>query len=96
MHDARILSHFASITKVIVTGDLKHAKVHISVYGDPDSKKEFMSGVKSAQGFIRSELAKRMTLRFVPELHFILDASIEEGANVLDLLEQLRIKGELG
>lgn len=94
--DARIHNHFASILRVHVTGDLRHAKVHVSVYGDDLAKTEFMAGIKSAQGFIRSELSRRLSLRFVPELHFVLDASLEHGAKIFELLNNLKAKGELG
>ena len=80
---------FASITRVEVSGDLRHAKVYVSVMGDQEEQKETMKGLKNATGFLRHELASRLTLRFMPELAFKLDHSIEEGAHVLELIQQV-------
>lgn len=80
---------FASITRVEVSGDLRHAKVYVSVMGDQEEQKETMKGLKNATGFLRHELASRLTLRFMPELVFKLDHSIEEGARVLELIQKV-------
>lgn len=95
VHDSRVSEHFGSITRVDLTGDLKHAKVYVSVMGSEDEKKLFMEGLASAKGFIRSELGRQTLLRYVPDLHFKLDRSFEEGARVISLLDQLKAKGEL-
>src|SRR5712691_528930 len=79
---------FASITHVEVSGDLRHAKVFVSVMGDADAQKSTMQGLKHATGFLRHELASRLVLRYMPELVFKLDTSIEEGARVLELIRQ--------
>src|SRR5438445_13871996 len=73
---------FASITHVEVSGDLRHAKVFVSVMGDADAQKSTMQGLKHATGFLRHELASRLVLRYMPELVFKLDTSIEEGTRV--------------
>ena len=80
---------FASITRVEVSGDLRHAKVFVSVMGNSEEQKETMKGLKNASGFLRHELASRLTLRYMPELIFKLDHSIEEGARVLELIQQV-------
>lgn len=95
VHDSRVSEHFGSITRVDLTGDLKHAKVHVSVFGSEEDKRSFMEGLESAKGFIRSELGRQTMLRFVPALHFKLDRSLEEGARVISLLDELKAKGEL-
>ncbi len=79
---------FASITRVEVSGDLRHAKVFVSVMGNPEEQVASMKGLKHAAGFLRHELASRLTLRYMPELVFKLDPSIELGAHVLDLIHQ--------
>lgn len=79
---------FASITRVEVSGDLRHAKVHVSVMGEPDEQKATMKGLSNAAGYLRHELASRITLRYMPELTFKLDTSIEEGAHVLELIKR--------
>ena len=79
---------FASITHVEVSGDLRHAKVFVSVMGNAEEQAESMKGLKHAAGFLRHELASRITLRYMPELVFKLDTSIEQGAHVLELIRQ--------
>ena len=80
---------FASITHVEVSGDLRHAKVFVSVMGSAEEQTATMKGLKNASGFLRHELAGRLTLRYMPELVFKLDTSIEEGSRVLELIKKL-------
>jgi len=80
---------FASITHVEVSGDLRHAKVFVSVMGSPEEQGATMKGLKNATGFLRHELAGRLVLRFMPELVFKLDTSIAEGTRILDLLQKI-------
>jgi len=95
VHDLRVAEHFGSITRVDLTRDLRHATVYISVFGDQESQKAFMDGLASARGFIRSELGRRVRLRHIPDLHFKLDLSLEKGAQVISLIENLRSQGQL-
>lgn len=88
---------FVSIVKVEVSGDLRHAKVFVSVMGAADQKKESMKGLQSAAGFLRSELGNLIRLRYVPELHFVLDGSIEHGTRIAQLLVEVqKEQGEKG
>ena len=80
---------FASITHVEVSGDLRHAKIFVSVMGDDEEKKSTIQALHHATGFLRHELASRLTLRFMPEIVFKLDHSIEQGAHILGLIRQL-------
>src|SRR6266852_6178976 len=68
---------FVSVTAVEVSADLRHAKVFVSVLGDAQAKTDSMAGLQSARGYIRSELGKRLQMRFSPEVLFRLDDSIE-------------------
>lgn len=79
---------FASITHVEVSGDLRHAKIFVSVMGSPEEQVATIRTLKHAAGFLRHELAGRITLRYMPELAFKLDNSIAEGAHVLELIQQ--------
>lgn len=81
---------FVSVVKVEVSRDIRHAKIYVSVLGDEQQKKETMAGLTSATGFLRSELAKRLQLRYMPELHFVLDESIEHGQRIAQLLDQVQ------
>ncbi len=80
---------FASITHVEVSGDLRHAKVFVSVMGTPEEKAATASALKHAAGFLRHELASRIVLRYMPEIVFKLDTSIEEGSRILALIQQV-------
>lgn len=85
---------FVSIVKVEVSGDLRHAKVFVSVMGGTQQKSETMKGLQSAAGFLRSEVGQAMRLRFTPELHFVLDDSIEHGVKIAQLLVQVQKEQE--
>ena len=78
-----------SVTTVEVTGDLKHAKVYISKYGTEWARKEALAGLEASRGFIRSELGKRFKTRTVPELTFVLDESLEYGAKIEAILQEI-------
>lgn len=83
-----------TVTNVIVTPDLKTAKVFISVMGDEEAKKNTISGLKSASPYIRSCLAKSLNLRNTPELKFLIDDSIEYGIHMTGLIESLEFHND--
>ncbi|MCR5791456.1 MAG: 30S ribosome-binding factor RbfA [Lachnospiraceae bacterium] len=77
------------VTDVEVAPDLKTARVWISVLGDDDKKQETMEGLKSAEGYIRHELASTLNLRNTPELRFMLDTSSEYGMKMSKLIDEV-------
>ncbi len=87
MKDPRV--GFASITHVEVSGDLRHAKIFVSVFGSEDEQAATIQALKHATGFLRHELANRLVLRYMPALVFKLDTSIEKGTRILELIRQL-------
>lgn len=87
--DDRVGTGMVSVTDVDVSGDLQHAKIFVSIYGTEEAKAETMAGLKSATGFVRSELGARVRLRRTPEVIFVEDRSLERGTKVLSLLNQL-------
>ena len=87
--DDRVGSGMVSVTNVDVSGDLQHAKIYVSIYGTKEAKAQTMAGLKSATGFVRSELGARVRLRRTPEVIFIEDSSIERGSKVLSILNRL-------
>lgn len=89
LKDSRVQSERVSVTNVEVSGDLRHATIFVSVLGEEDQKHDTMQGLKSASGFIRSEIGKHIKLRSTPEVHFKLDDSIEHGANIAALLNRI-------
>ena len=84
--DPRI-NPMTSVVAVEVAPDLKHCKIYISVLGDEESGKDTLKGLKSAEGYIRTKLAKSINLRNTPELKFILDQSIEYGIKMSKLID---------
>lgn len=85
MKDPRLQNGLVTITRVDTTGDLRFARVYISVL-DPNTEKEVMRGLRSAAGFLRREIGHRLQLRYTPELQFIADDSIAYGAHILEVL----------
>lgn len=83
------LTTLISITEVSISTDLRHAKVFVSTLGDNVNKDEILQGFTAATGFLRSQLANRLQLKHTPELSFHFDDSIEHGAEVLKLIEQV-------
>lgn len=78
-----------TVIAVEVTPDLKLCKAYISVLGNEEAGKDTLQGLKSAVGFIRTQLARRINLRNTPELTFILDQSIEYGVNMTRLINEV-------
>ena len=86
--DPRVRQGMISVTAVNTTSDLRHAKVYLSVFG-LENEKEFFKGLKSASGFLRHEVGQSLNLRYTPELQFELDKSIEYGAKISGILNDL-------
>ena len=76
-----------TLTDVEVTPDQAHARVYFTLLGDTSRIEEAQSGLQHAAGFLRSELARRLKVRVVPQLHFEYDASVERGARVSQLID---------
>ena len=90
--DARI-PMMTSIVAVNVTNDLSYAKVYVSVMGSGEEQEKALEGLKSASGFMRREIGRRLTIRHTPELIFKLDHSIEHGAHINEVLHAIEKKG---
>ena len=86
--DPRI-NPMTSVVSVEVTPDLKLCRAYISVLGDEQSQKDTLEGLKSAEGYIRRQLASTINLRNTPEIKFILDQSIEYGVNMSRLIDEV-------
>ena len=83
---------FVTVTSVECTGDLREAKVYVSLMGSEAQVKSCWMGLNSSLGFIRREIGKRIRLRVTPELSFALDKSLDYSAHIQELL--LKIKAE--
>ena len=86
--DPRI-AMMTSVTGAAVAPDLKTCKVYISVLGEEKAKADTLSGLRSAEGYIRRELARTVNLRNTPEIRFILDQSIEYGVNISRKIDEV-------
>lgn len=84
-----------SVTAVEVAQDLKTCRAYISVMGNEEAKNNTIAGLKSAEGYIRRQLAKNINLRNTPEIRFILDESIEYGVAMSKLIDEVTGKEEV-
>ena len=84
LHDPRVGGTW-SLTRAEVTGDLRYAKIYISVLED-DKRDDLMAALKNAKGYIRRALGKRMIIRYTPELIFVSDKNIEYGVHIAKVL----------
>jgi ribosome-binding factor A len=80
---------FTTITDVNVTPDLRHATIYVSFYNT--DKEQGLQGLKNAAGFIRSELGKRIKMKYTPKIEFKIDTSIEYGAHITEIIDMLNI-----
>ena len=87
--DPRV-SPMTTVVAVEVAPDLKKAKAYVSVLGDEEAQKNTLAGLKSAEGYIRRELARTVNLRNTPQIKFVVDQSIEYGVNMSKLIDDVR------
>lgn len=83
---------FITITDVSVTGDLSIAKIYVSFLGQKAREEAGMKALDRSKGYIRSELAKRMTMRKVPSLIFLVDDSLEKGNKIEKIIHEINKK----
>ena len=86
--DPRV-SGVVSVTRVNTSNDVQHARVYVSVYGTLREKEDTIAALQSAAGFIRRQLRGRLETRHVPVLKFVLDDTLTEGNQMLELLDSL-------
>ena len=84
LNDPRIGGTF-SVTRAEVTGDLRYAKIYVSVL-ENEKREELLEALKNARGYIRKSLGRRMIIRYAPELIFISDKNIEYGVHIAKVL----------
>ena len=86
VREPKVINNFVSITRAEVAPDLKYASIYFSCIGD---SKEAIEGLKKCTGMLRHHLAVKLNLRITPELAFIKDGSIEHGAKIARLIEEI-------
>jgi ribosome-binding factor A len=92
--EPRLSGTITSVTDVEVSADLRHAKVFVSIMDTPERQEEIMTILKEAQPRIRSEVGRRIKLRYTPEIDIRIDNSLERGSRVSQLLDQIS-RGEV-
>ena len=92
LHDPRIGGTY-SVTRAEVTGDLRYAKIYVSVL-EEERREDLMDALKNAKGFIRRALGKRMIIRYTPELIFVSDKNIEYGVHIAKVLADTGVTEE--
>ena len=88
------LDDFVTVTEVSTSPDLRHAKIFVSSMSGKQEEQKILTVLNSAAGFLRTELARKVTLRRTPELSFAWDDSIEHGDRILQLLDQVNTEQE--
>jgi len=90
--DPRVAAGFVTITGVDVSPDLRHARVYVSALGDEAAREAALAGLRSAAGWLRRELGRRIHTKYTPELTFSRDPSIETARRVESLLADLQVE----
>jgi len=88
--DSRI--HDVSVTGVKLSDDMSHARIYVSLYGKEETREETWQALNKSIGFFRSEIAKRIRLRYTPELQFDRDTTADYSAHIEELLAQIKAK----
>ena len=94
LKDPRLQGGMVSVVRVDATPDLRYAKVFVSVLGSDQQRRDARKALRSAAGFLRRELGRKVQLRYTPELQFELDSSMENGARILSLLRGVESETE--
>jgi ribosome-binding factor A len=81
---------FATVTRVTLSPDAKHATVSVSVMGSDEEKQATFDGLMHARGFLRTHLARTVEMRSVPELHLVLDRGLEHAARIEEILGRIK------
>ena len=95
MNDPRITG-LLTISQVNTSTDLRQARISVSVMGEQQQKEKALGGLKAAAGFIRHRLGGKLSLKRIPELSFLLDASMEQANDLVRLMDQVASEEETG
>lgn len=93
LKDPRLADCMISVVSVLVTKDLRFAKIYVSILGTPEKQQAAIEGLNSSSGFVRREIGSKMQLRYTPQMQFVADDSIAYGAHINAVLHELE-KGE--
>jgi len=87
---------FVTITGVRVSDDLRHARVYVVTHETGEGQQRTLEGLQSARGYLRGALGRRVRLRYIPDLSFWVDESLEQGFRIHEILKSLETGGEAG
>ncbi|MDX1661701.1 MAG: 30S ribosome-binding factor RbfA [Gemmatimonadota bacterium] len=87
---------FVTVMDVEVSPDLRHARVFVSVLGEEKEKLETIEALDRASGFVRARLGEAVTLKYLPNLHFVLDRTLEKATRIEQLIDEMRADVEDG
>lgn len=87
LHDPRVTG--VTVTKAEVTGDLRHAKVFVSIMGDEKTRRLTMAGLKSARGFLQRKIANRLETRYTPIVDIVEDESVKKSLEIARVLKEV-------
>jgi len=79
-----------TITKVILSGDLQHAKVYVSIYDKEDKQQQLMRHLKNSSRFVKGIVGRRVRMRYVPDIDFIQDKSMEEADRIFKIMQDIK------
>lgn len=85
---------FITLTRVDMTPDLRHASIYVSIMGGDRAKRRGLRALNRARGYIRSALGRRVRLKYLPEIRFVLDRSLERVKRIDDILRELSATDE--
>ncbi len=85
-----------TVTRAEVSGDLQHAKVHVSIMGTAGEQKLCMHGLQHSAGFVQSKLANRLKTRFTPVVHFVLDEGVKKSIEITRLINEALAESRAG
>lgn len=83
---------FVTITEVRVSPDLRHARVYFVTHERGEAEQRTLEGLESARGYLRSELGRRLRLRYVPDLNFTVDETLDHSFRIQEILKSLETK----
>ena len=86
---------FITVMSIEVSRDLRHAKAFISIMGSEAQKKKGLQGLIKAKGFIQREMGHRLSMKFIPDLKFIVDGSVDYSMHIDDVLRKIKEGGDV-
>ena len=79
-----------TVTKVMLSGDLQHAKVYVSIYDKEDKQRQLLKHLNKSSGFVKGIVGRRVRMHYVPDIDFIHDKSMEEADRILKIMEDIK------